>query len=698
MTTDSFRYVSYDILKQERKTLSRLYTFIWRYISKTISLSSSSHYAMGLFSRDGLLLDLFARENHTLERYLKDGIRAGSNWKEVGHNAVRQGIIGRESLCTVGDENELPALKNYAIYYAPISILSPYEPYDQMEECGLGIITTLENAWDDYLTMIRGTAHDMMITLQFNNIATMYYERSGKGILSIDNMMSNSGQNLATYYNDELFNILEIPPMQIYYEPVESLIDPLPANEALWDIVKNHRVIANQPLEVTCQGKTVELLASTDAFNQPMINAHGVVFYFTTPQKMTAELSRQVANGAIKTFDDIVGKNTQLKRLIQKAQRMAQTDSNIMILGESGTGKDVFAQAIHNASARRGKPFIALNCGALPKDLVESELFGYENGAFTGARKNGNIGKFELANGGTIFLDEIGEMPLDLQAKLLRVTETKQLMRLGGTKNIKVDVRIIAATNANIEDMIEQKLFRADLYYRLSTMKLYLMPLRERRDDIVLLAEHFIRSISRRIEKPNIMRFSPQAKELLQNLDWYGNVRELQNLMECIVQLYPGDMILPEYILDNIPDRCRPKAEDNISSSAAPQKDTLPGFPGSASAPTPYGTETSRAALPGSASVPTPYTTETSRATLPGSASAPTPYGTEIPGPALPASASPSASKSKKRKNITREALLEALAACDQNRSEASVYLGISRRTFYRKLEEFEIDVNALDN
>ena len=250
----------------------------------------------------------------------------------------------------------------------------------------------------------------------------------------------------------------------------------------------------------------MEVIASTDAFNQPMINAHGVVFYFTTPQKMTAELSRQVANGAIKTFHDIIGENADLKKLIQKAQRMAQTNSNIMILGESGTGKDVFAQAIHNASARRGKPFIALNCGALPRDLVESELFGYETGAFTGARKNGNIGKFELANGGTIFLDEIGEMPLELQAKLLRVTETKQLMRLGSSKNIRVDVRIIAATNANIDDMIAQKLFRADLYYRLSTMKLYLMPLRERRDDIVPLAEHFIRSISRRIDKPNIMR------------------------------------------------------------------------------------------------------------------------------------------------------------------------------------------------
>lgn len=672
MPNENFSYVPYETLSVERKKLSRLYTFIWRYIGKTISVSHGSRYAMGLFSRDGLLLDLFAHENYTLECFMHDGIRAGSNWLNIGYNAVRQGIIGRESLCTIGEENEFPVLKKYAIYYAPISILSPYEPYDQMEECGLGIIASLDNAWDDYLTMIRGTAHDMMITLQFNNIATMYYERSGKGILSIDNMMSTSGRNLATYYNDELFKVLETPPMDIYYEPAEHLIDPLPANKELWDIVQNHRTIANQPLEITCNGKTVEVIASTDAFNQPMINAHGVVFYFTTPQKMTAELSRQVANGAIKTFSDIIGDNADLKKLIQKAQRMAQTDSNIMILGESGTGKDVFAQAIHNASARRGKPFIALNCGALPRDLVESELFGYETGAFTGARKNGNIGKFELANGGTIFLDEIGEMPLELQAKLLRVTETKQLMRLGSSKNIRVDVRIIAATNANIDDMIAQKLFRADLYYRLSTMKLYLMPLRERRDDIVPLAEHFIRSISRRIDKPNIMRFSESAKELLQQMDWFGNVRELQNLVECVVQLYPGDIILPEYILDNVSERYYPKNEQKNISSVLALREAFPMEGTSASSAKP--------AAP-SPSAPLP------------SAASNDPSEAEAAPPVLEPSGSQPPMRGKRRA-LTKEDIYEALAACGNNRSEASKYLGISRRTFYRKLEELGIETS----
>lgn len=640
----AWEYADSRSVEAERGKLSRLYTFIRRYISKTIAPSRSSHYAMGLFSRDGVLLDLFAKEGYTLERCQLDGIRVGSKWAQLGYNAVSQGILTGDSAESVGEEHVFPPLKRYAVYYAPIRVLSPYEPYEPREECGLGIITPVENAWDDYMAMIRGVAHDMMITLQFNNIATMYYERSGKGILSIDNMMSPTGQNLATYYNDELFRILETRPMEIYYKPVETLIDPLPANRELWDIVENHRVILNQPLDVTCHGKTVELIASTDAFNQPMINAHGVVFYFTTRQKITAELSRQVANGAIKTFDDIIGNNAGLRSLIQKAARMAQTDSNIMILGESGTGKDVFAQAIHNASSRRGKPFVALNCGALPRDLVESELFGYETGAFTGARKNGNVGKFELANGGTIFLDEIGEMPLDLQAKLLRVTESKQLMRLGGNKTIHVDVRIISATNANVEGMIQQKLFRADLYYRLSTMKLHLMPLRERRDDIVPLAEYFIRSVSRRIDKTNIMRFSDAAKALLTQMDWQGNVRELQNLIECIVQLYPGDIILPEYILDNVSE------QERLRGGAA--------------------------ALSAAAAEPPAAAAESPQPQLP-------------PQPPEPAPAEPEGPARRKRKHLTREDLCQALAACGNNRTDASQYLGISRRTFYRKLEEF---------
>lgn len=643
--TDHIPYYPQEVLEQNRKSLSRLYTFIKRYVRKTISLADSGlPYVMGLFSKDGILLDLYAKDNMVLEWFADNGIRAAGDWNHIGYNAVCEGLHTTSSLASVGEAHECDVLKKFAVYFAPINMLSPYEPYEPMEQCGVAIITPLEHAWPEYLTMIRGTAHDMMITLQFNNIATMYYERSGKGVLSIDNMMSPDGINLATYYNMELFRILEVDPISMYYQPVEAMIDPPPSNPELWDIVHHHRTVSDHPMRVSVRGHEVDVIASTDAFNQPTINAHGVTFYFTTQQKITAELSNKVANGAIKTFDDIIGNNSKLREIIQRAKRMARTESNIMLLGESGTGKDIFAQAIHNASARRYKPFVALNCGALPRDLIESELFGYEDGAFSGARRNGNIGKFELANGGTIFLDEIGEMPLDLQVRLLRVVEQKQFMRLGGNKLIKADVRIIAATNANIEEMIGQKQFRADLFYRLSTMKLNLPSLRERKDDIPLLADHFIRSISRRIEKSNIMRFSPQAMELLMQLNWSGNIRELQNLIECIVQIYPGDIILPEYIMDNVSYDTKKELLESSEYHLPDPESPAPELAPPVVAPLP--------AKPASVSVPT----------------------------------------ARRRQKLDRDMLLDALRACNNNRSAAADYLGVSRRTLYRKLEEFNIN------
>lgn len=656
-----FPRVDEQITEQHRRKLARLYTFLHRYLAKTMTYAHTSVYALGLFSSDGILLDLFADEEYILEQLHKNGIYASSQWKESGYNAVEEGLRKWKSVSSVGEENEHPILQQYAIYFSPIRMLSVYEPYEPMEQCGLAIIIPKEHAWKDYLTMVLTIAHDMMITLQFNNIATMYYERNGKGILSIDNIMSRHGEALATYYNQELFDLLGVPATDIYYRPAELLIDPLPANQELWDIVEHHRTIYKQPLTVTCRGKEVSLIASTDAFNQPSLPAHGVTFYFTTQQKMTEKLAKKVANGAIKTFDDIIGQNRNFRAILQRAQQMAKTDSNILILGESGTGKDVLAQAIHNASSRRDKPFIAINCGALPKDLIESELFGYDSGAFTGARKNGNIGKFELASGGTIFLDEIGEMPLDLQAKLLRVVEQKQLMRLGSTHVIDVDVKIIAATNANIWGMIEQKQFRADLFYRISTMQIQLPPLRERRDDIVPLARYFIQKVSDRTGKESCMRLSPEAQDLLASLDWYGNVRELQNLIECIVQLYPGDLILPQYILDNIT-----------------------GYPAAHAASVPDGGQQHPASY-----VP-PLTTGSYPPVMNPSA----PDGSIIRRPegyVQDPGTGYLCPPRKKPSELSRDEILQALEACGGNRSKAAEYLGISRRTFYRKLEKLNL-------
>ena len=223
-------------------------------------------------------------------------------------------------------------------------------------------------------------------------------------------------------------------------------------------------------------------------------------------------------------FNNIIGDSSIIKKTKQIALNVAQNSSTILITGDSGTGKELFARAIHCASRRSKEPFIAINCGAIPDSLLESELFGYERGAFTGARNEGKIGKFELANGGTIFLDEIGDMPLHLQVKILRVLQEKTIQKIGGIKNISVNVRVIAATNQNLKELINKKIFREDLYYRLNVIPLVIPPLRERREDIPVLVEYLCHKYANILNK-EIRGLSEEVMNILQKYKWPGNIQ-----------------------------------------------------------------------------------------------------------------------------------------------------------------------------
>jgi len=236
------------------------------------------------------------------------------------------------------------------------------------------------------------------------------------------------------------------------------------------------------------------------------------------------------------TIDDLIGSSPSFSWVRRVVERMSFTTSTVLITGESGTGKELVAQAIHNSSHRKYGPFIRINCVALPENLLESELFGYEEGSFTGAKKGGKPGKFELASGGTIFLDEIGDMPLPMQIKLLSVLQEKVIERVGGTKPIPVDVRVIAATNRALEKMVDENQFRGDLYYRLNVVRLDIPSLCDRMEDLPLLVENLINRINQKLGT-NVSRLSPQAFELLQNYSWPGNVRELENLLERAINL-----------------------------------------------------------------------------------------------------------------------------------------------------------------
>ena len=240
-------------------------------------------------------------------------------------------------------------------------------------------------------------------------------------------------------------------------------------------------------------------------------------------------------------FDAVVGESSQMMKMLKMCAHVAPTMSSVCLLGESGTGKEVIADAIHASSSQTEGPIVKVNCAAIPETLIESEMFGYEKGAFTGANPHGSAGKFELANGGTLFLDEIGELPLSMQAKLLRALQDKSITRIGGSKPIQLNFRLITATNRNLEEMIKEGTFREDLYYRICVIPIHLPPLRERKDDILLLANEFLTTLNdRQVQKQH---FSLDVQNALVEYDWPGNIRELRNCVERMSILSMGEEI-----------------------------------------------------------------------------------------------------------------------------------------------------------
>jgi PAS domain S-box-containing protein len=270
------------------------------------------------------------------------------------------------------------------------------------------------------------------------------------------------------------------------------------------------------------------------------------------------------------SFSDLIGNNPAFLAAKSLAERISGSQSAVLLLGESGTGKELFAHAIHNNSTRAAFPFVPINCASIPEHLLESELFGYEEGAFTGAKKGGKKGLFQIANYGTIFLDEIGDMPLSMQSKLLRVLQEKEIQRIGGQNSIPVDVRVIAATHRDLEKMVEEGKFRKDLYYRLNVIKIEIPPLRERKEDIPLIAVNLLKKLERKFHRQGI-ELSAEVIERLQQHSWPGNIRELENVLERAINVLDGNIIemvhLPLYLRDQDMDR------DHVIDTSAGTKD-----------------------------------------------------------------------------------------------------------------------------
>ncbi|WP_353097352.1 sigma 54-interacting transcriptional regulator [Tissierella praeacuta] len=271
-------------------------------------------------------------------------------------------------------------------------------------------------------------------------------------------------------------------------------------------------------------------------------------------------------NKANYALDSIISISKSMEKLKELTKRAAKTNSNVLILGESGTGKELFAHAIHNNSRRIDAPFIKINCGAIPYDLLESELFGYEEGAFTGAKKGGKIGKFKAADGGTVFLDEIGDLPMNMQVKLLRVLQDKEIERIGSNFSEKIDIRVIAATNKDLEKMVSDGMFRLDLYYRLNVVSIKIPPLRERKEDIPIISRYLVSKISKG-ENIRVDKIADNTLEYLKNYDWPGNVRELENILERAINFLEEETIIkPEHLPHKITGITRNKQIKSLKS------------------------------------------------------------------------------------------------------------------------------------
>ena len=361
------------------------------------------------------------------------------------------------------------------------------------------------------------------------------------------------------YVNDTYARFLDIDP----HKEIGKLATDVVANTRLHIVAKTGQMEINYPHQFKEHGFLVHRVPIKE--NDQVIAVVGLVLFdsASTASRLAEKVSHLQSKVHLYenellslrstryTMDSIVGASKAMTALKWQAIKAAATSLPVVIVGESGTGKELFAQALHNASQRKFHPFVRVNCAAIPRELFESELFGYEKGAFTGAKTTGKPGKIELAHHGSLFLDEIGDLPLEMQPKLLRVLEEKDFERVGGTTLLKSDFRLLAATNHNLEDMLAENRFRTDLFYRLNVITLQVPPLRERRDDIMLIAAHLLKQIAHDCGLPEV-GISAEAEDVLLNYDWPGNIRELSNVLERAVHYAERDRVesadLPRYL------------------------------------------------------------------------------------------------------------------------------------------------------
>jgi len=593
------------------------------YINKIYSFVQNSGFVVFLTDEDGCVLSLVGDDEivHNTQNHSSLSVGVDRSERYSGTNAIGTSLELNKPIQMCGQEHWSEFHHKYTCSAAPI-----HDEENNIIGC-LDITGIKENVHSHTLGMIVAAVDGIEKELKLNNAYNKLFIENNKTsttlnsintallLISKDGYILNINKAAST-----LFNINS----NAWNKKINDVLDYDKTKIDLQNLSKNY-----MDTELEIQGKKYSI--TTAAYTNIQDQSEGSVISFREMKRIHKIVNKYSGFSSKYTVDDIVGNSAQITYVKNLCLKAANSTSNVLILGESGTGKELVAQSIHSASSRCNEPFIAINCGALPKGLIESELFGYEGGSFTGANKEGKPGKFELADGGTIFLDEIGDMPLDTQVSLLRVLQTKSVVRIGGAKPIPVDIRIIAATNINLFEGIRQKTFREDLYYRLNVLTINIPPLRERKSDLKLLANHFINNYNNSLNK-NIKDMDDKVLEAFKNYSWPGNIREMENVIERAINIVDTDIItindLPFQFLnltyENIIDY--PKTYNNASLDS---------------------------------------------------------HSVNSNGDSL-----------GKKIHLEKDEIINALYLNGGSATKAAEYLGISRRTIYRKMEKYNIDIS----
>ena len=532
-----------DHLRQANKVLLEL---VLRQMGVLHQILVDSSYAMAIADKEGYILEVTGHRA-MLDEYRIRKCLPGYRWTERDVGTCSIGLVLTEKRPIMLLEGEM--FNQHAAH-----VTNSAAPIFDHRDIFLGVLNISGPASATHLhtlgLVIQATATIRAQLAEIENQQNMalkdqylmvLLESDRRGIIALDK------NGCIVHHNTKARKMLCLPE-----DAIGAPLDAVVASSfKIQPFSAQKRGFSEREISYRVQGQMRSFVATLDPVTLPNGRFAGSLLLLVEKQQVINLVNSLSGVQAKFSFKSIISRSKELEKTLQYCRQAAKSPSPVLLFGETGTGKELFAQAIHNASDRRGKPFISINCGAIPRELLESELFGYEEGAFTGASRKGHPGKLELAHHGTLFLDEVGDMPLDMQVKLLRVLQSGEVHRLGSRAPLHLDFRVIAATNVDLKLSMRNKEFREDLFYRISTFFIKIPPLREREGDIELLANFFLKRFSGTLGRAD-MSFSPEALELLLRYSWPGNVRQLESIVERTVNLCqrnviePGDLDMPQ--------------------------------------------------------------------------------------------------------------------------------------------------------